>query len=1270
VLIAVSKRNHLLATSMLAGWAAAALAAAPVQAQTAAPTPQAAQVPGQTQNQDVPAGVQTPADAREAVDQENESGRQSVQQVDSAPDDGEAEVEQVIVTGSRISRPQYEGVIPGAQVDAAEIENRAFVNVLDILNDVPLVGNGTALTTNGGQTSSLGVGFVDLLDLGTQRTLTLVNGRRFVSGNAATLFVAGNATGSQVDVNNIPVSLIERVDVLTVGGAAAYGSDAIAGVVNYVLRDDYEGLEGSVLTGVTDRGDAGSQSLRALAGRNFLDDRVNVAVSYEYNHLDSLTADAREFRIDNPSSVSNFANGGVRNPAFDPAQLVSGSNRAFLLSSSDFQPGSVFLPEASTIQVQPGGAIFNVLGSGTLPPVNQIGPSARTFFSGVTQLVGGVPTTCNPFSASGNPICTFAPSSVTDAQAAQVFASFGVTPPADATAAQRRVLAANILQANRPTPREYFGANPGTNLNAFLGTFIAALPDVPNTDPATRAFLPRVAVPIRFNDQGAVETYTVATLDPSTPGTVGTAPGGQGHRGPQFTTLRVEQDRHIGNLFGKVDLTENIEFFTENLFAEVTSVAPRNAASTNTVSTSTVENLALVMNVNNPFLDDGDRAALAAAGITGNFVLSRTNQDIFGDNPNRSEIRTTRSSNGLRGDFNALGRSFDWETSLTWGRVEQEVRSQTVRDLEYALAIDAATDPSGNIVCRAQLNPSAFLGRTPGGIVSNVITVPGPDGVPTQQTFIPTVTQDLIDTCQPLDPFGFNQMSEAAKAYVRGRQIYSNTSEQLFGQAFISGSLFELPAGPLGFSVAGEFRQDELEFSTNELNRLGRGRSAPSAQTQGETTALEAGVEFLIPVFGGDFSFPFLRNLDISPAVRFSKQEGEAPTYRGLGGQLLERRAEGDWERIESLAFTYKPIEDLTFRGNTTKSIRQPSATELFLGVQPSFTTVTDPCSNQNIGSGARPDVRRANCVAAVIAQGLRDNEAEAEAFLNTFVASTASRQGTFSGRTDLRPERGESWTVGMVVQPRFLPGFQASVDYIDLEVQDQIQTLSLTLAAQLCFDSPTFPDNEPQVGVNTCTTFNRNAAFQVETFARFFINLASTRLKAYNISADYRFDVGERLGRLLGREGQDLGDVRLRLRAFHLEDFLTSATGAEADAQQSAGSAGDARPEWETQLTGSYSRGPFDLSYTVNRTGALRTFSSGRPATIENFSILEFPAVSIHSATVGYEFQDRYRVQFTADNITDVVTYGDEGFLAGNAISGYPDTLGRRYTLSLRAAF
>ncbi|MGH8525698.1 MAG: TonB-dependent receptor plug domain-containing protein, partial [Gammaproteobacteria bacterium] len=416
-------------------------------------------------------------------------------------DTSSATLEQVIVTGSRVKRPEYEGNIPGVQTGAEQIDARNFTNAVEVLNDIPLVGGGaTPNGTNGGQAASIGASFIDLLDLGTSRTLTLINSRRAVSGNAGSLFVFGNETGTQVDVNIIPTDLIERVDVLLVGGAAAYGSDAIAGVVNYVLKDDFEGMKFGTRVGQTDRGDGAEMAFRTTFGTNFAGGRGNVFAHAEYNEIDGIQANNRSFRQRNGGSVTSFTNGSQRNPNFTPGIIdINGQNNgAFLRAGDDGISGTLNAFALTAANVSPGGVIFNTNGTVNLGGASaMIGLPTQTFTAGNTQLIPGTPGVCNPSGATGNPFCTFAPTALpANVTAAQVFTAFGVTPPAGASMGQLNLLAINVLQANRPTAREFFAANPNAPLNAFLGTFVGAFPDVANTDPGTRAFLPRVAVPL------------------------------------------------------------------------------------------------------------------------------------------------------------------------------------------------------------------------------------------------------------------------------------------------------------------------------------------------------------------------------------------------------------------------------------------------------------------------------------------------------------------------------------------------------------------------------------------------------------------------------------------------------------------------------------------------------------------------------------------------------------------------------------------------------
>src|SRR5262245_45524657 len=148
----------------------------------------------------------------------------------------QTKVEEVLITGSRIARPNLESSVPITTVTGEELFETGNTSVGDLLNDLP------ALRSTVGQSNSqrflghTGLNLLDLRGLGTERTLVLVNGRRHVGAD-----ILRNAVSP--DINTFPSDLIERIDVVTGGSSAVYGSDAIAGVVNFVLKRDFEGLQ-------------------------------------------------------------------------------------------------------------------------------------------------------------------------------------------------------------------------------------------------------------------------------------------------------------------------------------------------------------------------------------------------------------------------------------------------------------------------------------------------------------------------------------------------------------------------------------------------------------------------------------------------------------------------------------------------------------------------------------------------------------------------------------------------------------------------------------------------------------------------------------------------------------------------------------------------------------------------------------------------------------------------------------------------------------------
>lgn len=1299
-------------------------------------------LPAATFAQAAPAAQNAPSTAQP----QSPLSQQEEVRTETASADGETRDDNtVVVTGSRIPRPERDGTIPGVQIGEQQIQQRGFTNALEALNDTPLIGPGASPLNgnNGGQTASLGAAFPDLLDLGTARTLTLVNGRRFVSGNAASLFVEGNATGAQVDVNVIPSTLIQRIDILTVGGASAYGADAIAGVVNFILRDDFEGLQLRALSGITERGDAAQYQLAATYGINFADGRGNIVLSGEYSRNNGLQADARDFRLARTNSYTNPFNGSIRNSAFAPAIIdVTGANNgAFLRNTDDNQPSSLFgvgfvnqslsfngtVTNAITAPYTPYVPITNAAGTVTsnfisfangLAPVGVVVPGTTAtgatslfslrnvgFYGTTGQVIQGTPgvgyagsaiVNGTTYSLSGDgrngrttpiatlPITTFAPTALpTGVTPTQVFAQFGIVPPTGATAAQQNTLALNVLQANRFTAREFFAANPNVNVNYFLGTFVPSLPKIANTDTTlvsvrnsqaggtiqvpVNQVLPFVAVPIEFNADGTLRAYTLASgTTPTSPLTIGQAQGSNGgfSRSIENIVLRTQQDRYVANLIGHFNINDELTFFTENTYANVTNRSLRNSPSQNFQS-STAENAPLQININNPYLTAQNLSILGSVGINATnptFIITRQNQDIFGDNPFVQRNETYRVLAGLRSKFELLGQDWNAEVSGTYGRAKTRTFATQINDIEYQLALDAvdrglATTgvANGQIVCRAQVFPGQYLGRSPLGVAPNIVRQRNAAGDLAESLFTPTITQGMIDSCQPLNPFGYNNMSEASKSYVRQSQEFLNISEQTLFTASFGGGLFDLPAGPLAININGEYRKDKLSFTSNLLNQFGRGRAAPSSNFAAFTETYEIGGEARIPITGPDF-LPFIGRLEFAPGFRVTQQSGSADNYRNTAGAFIRPNSSGDPQTIYSLAGTWAPIRDISFRGNYTKSVRQPSVTELFLGGQPVFTTPTDFCSPGNLNATA-PANRRANCRSAVIAAGLASDATTADAFLTTFTPLGVGLSGTYAGNTGLSPEKATSWTAGGVLTPRWLPGLSVSADYINVDLRQTIVPTTLAQGIQSCYDSPTYPDTTAQTGTNLCASFTRDSSFQIANgYALSFLNLGGIRVEALNISASYPLSLGS------------FGKLVLRGNAYHLIRYESSASGKFTidDAVRSDGRFD--RPKWETQLNARYEKDAFYVTGTWSHRSPTRILTGvpSVPAGIEIYPFNRYPAIDLFDAAIGADVTDDFRLQFSVTNLTDKNYAGDLGYL----FQDYVDQVGRRGQVTVIAKF
>ena len=223
----------------------------------------------------------------------------------------DAGLEEITVTGSRIVRRDLEAASPIVTIDTERLENSSTLSVESVLNQMPqFVPEGTQFDQGiqAGPTASLGIGSLNLRGIGANRTLVLVDGRRAQPANAALI----------VDINTIPAAAIERVETITGGASAVYGADAMAGVVNFILRDDFEGVDFDIQTGITQEGDGEESRLTGLLGVNSDDGSGNVMLGVEWYHRGEVLLQDRDFFMNGWFDPGSNAGGFIQPPGYSP----------------------------------------------------------------------------------------------------------------------------------------------------------------------------------------------------------------------------------------------------------------------------------------------------------------------------------------------------------------------------------------------------------------------------------------------------------------------------------------------------------------------------------------------------------------------------------------------------------------------------------------------------------------------------------------------------------------------------------------------------------------------------------------------------------------------------------------------------------------------------------------------------------------------------------------------------------------------------------------
>jgi iron complex outermembrane receptor protein len=270
----------------------------------------------------------------------------------------------IVITGSRIRGSDTTTPAPVSIINPQALEDRGFTQIGQALNELPSITPSFARNTGIGNPVASVQNYPNLFNLGAGRTLSLLNGRRMVT-------TAAGLDDAAVDTNIIPTGLIERVDIVQAGGAAVYGSGAMAGVINYVLKKNFQGVVIDAQSSISSRGDYPVYSLRGTFGTNFAEGRGNIAVNLEYAKSDALAFPARPISArasypgTNPANTSN-TDGIPATVYFDYTKTWSSSYNGIIWGNTGTSVGSLLKVNGRPIQFNDAGTGFIPYDTGTV----------------------------------------------------------------------------------------------------------------------------------------------------------------------------------------------------------------------------------------------------------------------------------------------------------------------------------------------------------------------------------------------------------------------------------------------------------------------------------------------------------------------------------------------------------------------------------------------------------------------------------------------------------------------------------------------------------------------------------------------------------------------------------------------------------------------------------------------------------------------------------------------------------------------------------------
>lgn len=740
----------------------------------------------------------------------------------------------------------------------------------------------------------------------------------------------------------------------------------------------------------------------------------------------------------------------------------------------------------------------------------------------------------------------------------------------------------------------------------------------------------------QFGSSGDLVPFNPGTVYPSLASALigGAASGGDSLNLAPLTALQSPVDRKIVSAMASYDFTDHLRLHATFNYSHIASqsidqpnysaLAFGGASSFN----GPFAGGALLISPDNAFLTPQAQAVLAANGVGADgFYLSRANSDLASA-PFTSSSDTYNVNFQLEGDFAVFAHRFDW--TADWARGANWSRFNTPN-------IVFGNTASGGSV------PDLF-----GYAVDSILVNGQPQCRVTAQN--PGSTDPYIAGCVPLNPFGANNYSAAALKYISADFGDHSVNKQDDLQFNVRTDVVKLPAGEAKLALGYEYRREEAGFTPSTASAEGIGYSVPISGQSGAYETSEFYIEGTLPILGPGFNLPFAQKLEVNGA------------YRKVHNNLA-----GDNEAW-NFGGTFSPVPDITLRGSRSKTFVAPALTDLFASSTSAYDYGTDPCQAANLSAGPNPSARKANCLAAFTALAGGNPTAGAAALAN-FTNSNVENftiPVTASGNPHLQNEVGNSFTYGLVLQPRWIPGLSISGDYIEINISNAVEYAGVGNLLEECYDAPSYPSafcgdfTRQAAGAGVASTAVGQVLSANETFLNEgFIHYAG---------AEYKLDYRRAINQLpFVHTLQDLGGFDFNLDVINNRRLVTSISGKGFDAINTAGALGGnngegaSRWRWIAQLR--YELGPFQAGWTTRFTGDAYydlTFTSA------NRDILKVGRNYIHDLSLSYDITKNINVALNINNITnEAPPYPVAGYSVG-----YYDFIGRTFQVQARAKF